>query len=37
VVTARGQAIALDVDEGADQLTDAQMKALFTDTPATKP
>ncbi|MCX5672543.1 MAG: VWA domain-containing protein, partial [Planctomycetota bacterium] len=36
VVTARGQAIALDVDEGAEQLTDAQMKELFTDAPATK-
>jgi len=37
VVTARGQAIAVDIDEGAEQLTDAQMKELFADTPATKP
>jgi Ca-activated chloride channel family protein len=34
VVTARGQAIALDIDEGAEQLTDAQMKELFAAAPA---
>jgi Ca-activated chloride channel family protein len=33
VVTARGQAVAIDVDEGLEQLTDAQMKELFTDAP----
>jgi len=33
VVTARGQAVAVDADEGAEQLTDAQMKELFTDAP----
>jgi hypothetical protein len=34
VVTSRGQAIAVDADEGAEQLTDAQMKGLFADAPA---
>ena len=34
VVTSRGQAIAVDADEGAEQLTDAQMKELFADAPA---
>ena len=33
VVTARGQAVAIDADEGLEQLTDAQMKELFTDAP----
>jgi Ca-activated chloride channel family protein len=33
LVTARGQAIAVDSDDGAEKLTDAQMKDLFTDAP----
>jgi len=34
VVTARGQAVAIDADEGLEQLTDDEMKELFTDAPA---
>ena len=34
VVTARGQAVAVDADEGAETLSDADLKALFTDSPA---
>jgi len=32
--TARGQAVAVDADEGAEKLSDDEMKALFTDAPA---
>jgi Ca-activated chloride channel family protein len=34
VVTARGQAVAIDADEGAETLSDADLKTLFTDSPA---
>lgn len=35
VVTARGQAIAVDPDDGVEKLSDEELKALFTDAPAT--
>lgn len=35
VVTARGQAVAVDIDAGLEELTAEQMKALFTDAPGT--
>jgi Ca-activated chloride channel family protein len=34
VVTARGQAIAVDPDDGAEKLSDEEFKAIFTDAPA---
>jgi Ca-activated chloride channel family protein len=34
VVTARGQAIAIDPDDGAEKLSDEEFKAIFTDAPA---
>jgi Ca-activated chloride channel homolog len=37
VVTARGQAIAVDADEGEEKLSDDAFKALFTEAPAEKP
>ena len=35
VVTARGQAVAVDTEEGLEELTPEQLKALLTDAPAT--
>ena len=34
VVTARGQAVAVDIDSGLEELTPEQMKALFADAPS---
>jgi len=34
VVTARGQAVAVDTDSGLEELATEQMKALFTDAPS---
>jgi Ca-activated chloride channel family protein len=36
VATAKGQAVAVDVEEGVEKLTDAEAKALFTDVPEPK-
>jgi Ca-activated chloride channel family protein len=36
IVTARGQAVAVDPDEGIETLTDDEFKALFTDAPEAK-
>jgi len=36
VVTARGQAVAVDVDDGVEKLTDGEVKAIFTDAPEPK-
>jgi hypothetical protein len=33
LTTARGQAVAVDADEGVEKLSDDEMKALFTDAP----
>ncbi len=37
IVTVRGQAVAVDADEGEEKLTDDAFKALFTDLPTEKP
>ena len=34
VLTAKGQAVAVDADEGEEKLTDEAFKALFIDAPA---
>ena len=36
VVTARGQAVAIDVDVGVEKLTDDEVKAIFKDAPEPK-
>ena len=36
VVTARGQAVAVEVDDGVEKLTDNEVKAVFTDAPEPK-
>ena len=36
VATARGQAVAVDVDTGVEKLTDDEVKVLFTDVPQPK-
>jgi Ca-activated chloride channel homolog len=36
VVTARGQAVAVDMEQGVEKFTDAEVKAIFTDAPEPK-